>query len=85
MNINNAKFTDNSILPADYNLFQYSKSYSPVNVRLPESCAETIHYYNFTGVNLQLINKLKISSEQYILLSKQMSQESMENSFVLYI
>lgn len=83
VNIRNAKFTDNSILPADVNLFQYSNCNLPLRVKLPKSCTETIHYYNFTGVDLQLIDKLKISREQYILLSKQMSQESMRSSFVL--
>ena len=83
VNLRNAKFTDNSILPADYNLFQYSNSDLPLRVKLPKSCAETIHHYNFTGVDLQLIDKLTISTEQYMLLSKQLSQESMRNSFVL--
>lgn len=84
ISLRNAKFRDGSILPSDINLFQYSliDRYS-LRLRLPQNCADTIHYYNFNGVELNLIEKLKISSSQYYILSKQLNKESMDASFDL--
>lgn len=84
VSLRNARFRDGSILPSDVNLFQYSlvERYL-LKLRLPQNCADTIHYYNFKGINLHLIEKLKINSSQYYILSKQLSKESMEASFDL--
>lgn len=86
ISLRNVKFRDGSILPNDINLFQYGliNGYS-LRLRLPQNCADTIHYYNFNGIDLNLIEKLKISSSQYYILSKQLSKESMDASFDLIV